>query len=72
MTVATGEEIYDAVVSVLRGPEVADARLIRLHRHLWLRATLHGAEDHSALARHRDYLYLLPPGPPLGLAETNK
>lgn len=72
VAVATRDEIYDAAVSVLRSPEVADARLIRLHRHLWLRAIHHGAEDRLGLAQHRDYLYQLPPLPALSLRETNK
>jgi hypothetical protein len=72
VAVTGSEEICNAAASVLRGPEIADARLIRLHQHLWLRAILHEAEDRPGPAQHRDYLYLLPPRPSLSLAERDK
>jgi hypothetical protein len=58
--VETSDELYDAAASVLRASNVSDARLARLHRHLWLRV-FYVQQDRGGSAQYRDHLYLLPP-----------
>lgn len=55
----TKEQLMDAAASVLLHQDVSDARIARLHQHVWLRVFL---ENHAPVgpAPYRDYLYLLP------------
>jgi Type II secretion system (T2SS), protein E, N-terminal domain len=63
-SVTTAAELYDAVSSILESWEVSDARLSRLHQHVWLRVfrmqpgspkSTEGSPAHAT-----DYLYRLP------------
>lgn len=57
--VQTGEELYDAASSILQAQDVADARIARLHQHVWLRVFPSNQGGLGSVC-HRDYLYLLP------------
>jgi Type II secretion system (T2SS), protein E, N-terminal domain len=57
---ADKEELLGAMSSALRDQEVSDARLARLHQHVWLRIVLASRADAAGPAPHRDYLYRLP------------
>lgn len=54
------EELLDAMSSALRDHEVSDARIARLHQHVWLRIFLASHAGGAGPAPYRDYLYRIP------------